>query len=155
MPKNYKFTARIEAGDRGGAFLFFPYDVEKEFGTKGRVPVKATIDGVSYTGSLIKYGAPQHMLGVEKAIRQQIGKGPGDRVEVVLKKDDAVREVEVPPAFKTLMKKEGLLTFFESLSYTHRKEYCRWITEAKKEETRARRLEKAVEMLRDKVKTPG
>jgi len=79
----------------------------------------------------------------------------GDRVEVVLKKDDEVREVEVPPAFKTLMKKEGLLTFFESLSYTHRKEYCRWITEAKKEETRARRLEKAVEMLRDKVKTPG
>ena len=155
MPKNYKFTARIEAGDRGGAFLFFPYDVEKEFGTKGRVPVKATIDGVSYTGSLIKYGAPQHMLGVEKVIRQQIGKGPGDRVEVVLKKDDDVREVEVPPAFKTLMKKEGLLTFFESLSYTHRKEYCRWITEAKKEETRARRLEKAVEMLRDKVKTPG
>jgi uncharacterized protein YdeI (YjbR/CyaY-like superfamily) len=53
------------------------------------------------------------------------------------------------------MKKEGLLTFFESLSYTHRKEYCRWIREAKKEETRARRLEKAVEMLRDKVKTPG
>jgi len=155
MPKNYKFTARIEAGDRGGAFLFFPYDVEKEFGTKGRVPVRATIDGVSYTGSLIKYGAPQHMLGVEKAIRQHIGKGPGDRVEVVLKKDDEVREVEVPPAFKTLMKKQGLLTFFESLSYTHRKEYCRWITEAKKEETRARRLEKAVEMLRDKVKTPG
>jgi hypothetical protein len=155
MPKNYKFTARIEAGDGGGAFLFFPYDVEKEFGTRGRVPVKAMIDGVSYTGSLIKYGAPQHMLGVEKAIRQQIGKGPGDRVEVVLKKDDEVREVEVPPAFKILMKKEGLLTFFESLSYTHRKEYCRWITEAKKEETRARRLEKAVEMLRDKVKTPG
>ncbi len=123
MPKNYKFTARIEAGDRGGAFLFFPYDVEKEFGTRGRVPVTATIDGVSYRGSLIKYGAPQHMLGVEKAIRQQIQKEPGDRVEVVLKKDDEVREVEIPPAFKTLMKKEGLLTFFESLSYTHRKEY--------------------------------
>ncbi len=53
------------------------------------------------------------------------------------------------------MKKEGLLPFFESLSYTHRKEYCRWVSEAKKEETRAKRLEKAVVMLRDKVKTPG
>jgi Domain of unknown function (DUF1905)/Bacteriocin-protection, YdeI or OmpD-Associated len=155
MPKSYKFTARIEAGDRGGAFLFFPYDVEEEFGTKGRVPVKATIDGVAYTGSLIKYGAPQHMLGVEKAIRQQIGKVPGDHVEVLLKKDDEIREVDVPPAFKTLMKKAGVLTFFEGLSYTHRKEYCRWITEAKKDETRVRRLAKAVEMLRDKVKTPG
>ena len=52
------------------------------------------------------------------------------------------------------MKKEGLLPFFEKLSYTHRKEYCRWITEAKKEETRSQRLEKAVEMLKKGIKTP-
>jgi uncharacterized protein YdeI (YjbR/CyaY-like superfamily) len=48
-----------------------------------------------------------------------------------------------------------LLPFFEGLSYTHRKEYCRWIAEAKKEETRARRLARAVEMLREGVRTPG
>ena len=154
MPKNYKFTARIEEGGQGGAFLYFPYDVEREFGTKGRVPVKATIDGVAYTGSLFKYSAPQHVLGVTKAIREETGKGPGDRVEVLLRKDEEVREVDVPPAFTRLMKKEGLLPFFESLSYTHRKEYCRWITEAKKEVTRARRLEKAVAMLHAKVRTP-
>jgi uncharacterized protein YdeI (YjbR/CyaY-like superfamily) len=41
------------------------------------------------------------------------------------------------------------------LSYTHRKEYCRWITEAKKEETRLKRLEKAIEMLKQRVSTPG
>ena len=56
--------------------------------------------------------------------------------------------------FKKSIKKEGLLPFFEKLSYTHRKEYCRWITEAKKEETRLRRLEKAIEMLKKGVKTP-
>jgi hypothetical protein len=155
MAKSYKFTARIEEGEHGGAFLYFPYDVEREFGTRGKVPVKATIDGVAYTGSLFKYAAPQHMLGVQKTIRQEIGKGPGDRVEVVLRKDEEVREVDVPPAFKALMKKEEVLPFFQSLSYTHRKEYCRWIAEAKKEETRARRLEKAIAMLKAKVKTPG
>jgi uncharacterized protein YdeI (YjbR/CyaY-like superfamily) len=53
------------------------------------------------------------------------------------------------------MKQEGLLSFFEGLSFTHRKEYCRWITEGKKEETRLKRLEKAVEMLRKKIRTPG
>ena len=53
------------------------------------------------------------------------------------------------------MKKHGVRTFFDSLSYTNRKEYCRWITEAKKEETRAARLEKSIEMLRKGVKTPG
>ena len=53
------------------------------------------------------------------------------------------------------MKKEGLLPVFEKLSYPHRKEYCRWITEAKKQETRLKRLEKAIEMLKKGVSTKG
>ena len=153
--KKYKFKAKIEAGDGGGAYVLFPYDTAKEFGTKGKVPVKATFDGVAYAGSLIKYGNPLHMLGLLKAIREQIGKGPGDAVEVVLWKDEAPRTVEVPAQFKNLLKSEGLLAVFEKLSYTHRKEYCRWITEAKKEETRSRRLTKAVVMLKKGVPTPG
>jgi uncharacterized protein YdeI (YjbR/CyaY-like superfamily) len=95
------------------------------------------------------------MLPVLKAIRQQTGKGPGDTIDVVVSKDEELRTLEVPSHFEKLMKKEGLLPFFEGLSYTHRKEYCRWITEAKKEETRVKRLEKAVDMLKQKVKTPG
>src|SRR5579864_7115449 len=145
--KKYKFKAKIEAGDGGGAYVLFPYDTEKEFATKGRVPVKATFNGVPYSGSLIKYGDPQHMLPMLKAIREEIGKGPGDAIEVVVWKDEETRTLEVPAPFEKLLKKEGLLPFFEKLSYTHRKEYCRWITGAKKEETRLRRLEKAVEML--------
>jgi len=153
--KKYKFKAKIEAATGGGAHVFFPYDTEKEFATKGRIPIKATFDGVPYTGSLIKYGHPQHMLGLLKGIREEIGKGPGDVVDVVIWKDEEVRTVEVPAEFQKLMKKEKLLSFFEGLSYTHRKEYCRWITEAKKEETRAARLEKSIVMLRKGIKTPG
>jgi len=153
--KKYKFTAKIVAGDGGGAAVLFPYDTEKEFATKGKVPIKATFNGVPYTGSLIKYGNPQHMLPMLKAIREQIGKGPGDTIEVVLWKDEEERTLEVPAPFERLMKKEGLLPFFEKLSYTHRKEYCRWISEAKKEETRSKRLEKAIEMLKRGVTTPG
>jgi Domain of unknown function (DUF1905)/Bacteriocin-protection, YdeI or OmpD-Associated len=153
--KKYKFKAKIEAGDGGGAHVFFPFDTQKEFATKGKVPVKATFDGVPYTGSLIKYGHPLHMLGILKTVRAQIGKKPGDTIEVVLWKDDEVRTVEVPAEFKKSMKKEGLLPNFDKLSYTHRKEYCRWITEAKKKETRERRLQKAIEMLKNGVPTPG
>jgi uncharacterized protein YdeI (YjbR/CyaY-like superfamily) len=65
------------------------------------------------------------------------------------------RTIAIPAQFEELIKKEGLLSFFEQLSYTHRKEYCRWVTEAKKEETRLKRLAKAVEMLKKGVKTPG
>jgi len=153
--KKYKFKAKIQSGQGGGAFVFFPYDVGKEFGTKGQVPVQATFDGIEYRGSLFKYGQPQHMLGLLKAIRDKLGKGAGDAVEVEVWKDEQERTVEVPAEFQRLLKKEGLLPFFDKLSYTHRKEYCRWITEAKKEETRLRRLEKAVDMLKKGIKSPG
>jgi Domain of unknown function (DUF1905)/Bacteriocin-protection, YdeI or OmpD-Associated len=137
--KKYKFKARMESGEGGGAYILYPYDTEKEFGTKGRVPVQATFDGVPYAGSLVKYGQPQHMLGILKAIREQIGKQPGDTIQVELCKDETPRTVAVPATFAAAMRKAGVLAAFERLSYTHRKEYCRWLTEAKKEETRAPR----------------
>src|SRR5262245_55570049 len=108
--KKYKFKAKIQAGDGGGAFVLFPYDVEKEFGTKGRVPVKATIDGMPFTVGLMKYGYPQHFMGVEKSFRERIRKGPGDVIDVELWKDDEERTVDVPPELQKLLKKEGLLS---------------------------------------------
>jgi hypothetical protein len=153
--KKYSFVAKIQEGHGGGAFVVFPYDVEKEFGTKGRVPVKATFDGVEQTGALMKMGLPQHLIGVAKAIRAEIGKSIGDPIKVVVWKDQGERVVEIPADFKQRMEREKLLPFFESLSYTHRKEYCRWLTEAKKEETRRNRFEKAIELLKKGVKTPG
>lgn len=152
--KKYKFTAKIEEAGGGGAYVLFPYDVEKEFGTRGRIPVKATFNGVEYTGTMVKYGMPQHMLVVLKGIRQQIGKAPGDTIEVVVWKDEAERVLEVPDYFEKVLKKEKLWDGFSKLSYTHRKEYVRWITEAKKEETRNNRLVKAVDMLKKGGKTP-
>ena len=56
--------------------------------------------------------------------------------------------------FEKLLKKEKVWAAFDRLSYTHKKEYVRWITEARREETRAARLAKSVEMLRVGVKTP-
>ena len=153
--KKYKFKAKIQAGDGGGAYILFPYDVEKEFGTKGKIPVIALFEGIEYRGSLMKYGLPQHFLGVQKAIREQIARSIGDIVNVELWKDEEERVVEIPVEFAKLLKQEKLLPFFERLSFTHRKEYCRWITEAKKEETRLARIAKAVAMLKRGVKTPG
>lgn len=154
--KQYKFNATIEStGSSGGAYVLFPYDVKQEFGTRGQVPVKVTFDGTPYTGTMVKYGHPQHMLPMLKDIREKVGKQPGDIVSVVVERDMSIRTVEIPPEFEKLLKKEKLLPVFEKLSYTHRKEYCRWITEAKKEETRQARLAKSITMLRTGVKTPG
>jgi bifunctional DNA-binding transcriptional regulator/antitoxin component of YhaV-PrlF toxin-antitoxin module len=153
--KNYKFKAKIQEGRGGGAYVVFPFETEKEFGTKGKVAVKTTIDGEPYVGSIMRMGMPEHILGVPKAIRDKLGKGPGAMIEVVLSKDEAVRTIEVPPEFKKRLEKEKLLAFFEGQSFTHRKEYVRWITEAKKEETRQARFEKAIELLKKGTKTPG
>jgi hypothetical protein len=95
------------------------------------------------------------MLGMLKAIRAKTGRGPGDTIEVVVWKDEELRTVEVPAQFETLLRKEGLLPVFRKLSYTHRKEYCRWITDAKKEETRSKRLAKTVAMLKRESAAPA
>jgi hypothetical protein len=79
--KKYKFKAKIEAGDHGGAYVLFPYDTEKEFATKGKVPVKATFNRVPYTGSLIKYGNPLHMMGVLKSNARKLGKAQAIRLK--------------------------------------------------------------------------
>jgi hypothetical protein len=152
--KRYRFQAKIEPGDGGGAYVLFPFDVEREFGTKGKVPVQARFNGVPYAGTLIKYGNPVHVLPMLKAIREQIGAAPGDTVDVELWKDEKPRVIEVPADFKQAMKEQGVMPLFDRLSFTHRKEYCRWITEAKKDETRMRRVETAVELLAKGVKTP-
>jgi uncharacterized protein YdeI (YjbR/CyaY-like superfamily) len=89
-------------------------------------------------------------------VRKAIGKNPGDSVHVIIEEETEERIVEVPADLLSLLKNEpDLLAFFNKLSFTHKKEYVRWITEAKKAETRTARLTKALEMMRKQVKTPG
>jgi hypothetical protein len=152
--KKYSFRAKIEPGPGGGAFVRFPYDVEKEFGVKGRVPVKVTFEGIAYTGSLVQCGGLQHMVGIVRTIREQTGKQPGDSVRVQLWRDESERTVDVPADFARLMQKHDVRDFFDSLGFTNRKEYCHWITAAKKEQTRAARLTKSIDMMRRGIRTP-
>ena len=68
--KKYKFRAKIETGDVGGAYVFFPCDTEKEFAPKGKVPEKATFNRLPYTYSFVKYSNHHYMLGMLKAIHE-------------------------------------------------------------------------------------
>jgi hypothetical protein len=102
--KIYEFDALIQKHpDMDASFIEFPYDVEKEFGTKGQVKVLATFDGYEYRGSLAKMGHPVHRLGLTKEIRNAIRKKPGDTIHVTLKKDEAPRIVEAPDDFSKLL----------------------------------------------------
>ncbi|HNW60520.1 MAG TPA: YdeI/OmpD-associated family protein [bacterium] len=154
--KKYEFDALIQKNpDLNAAFIEFPFDVEKEFGTKGRVKVVATFDGYEYRGSLVRMGYPCHWLGLTQQVRAAIRKNPGESVHVVLTKDEEPREVTLPEDLaRKLNENLEAKLFFNGLSFTHRKEYVRWIVEAKKQETREKRLLKAIDLLRAQVKHP-
>ena len=145
--KEYKFNATIQPAGGGGAYVSFPYNVQEEFG-KSRVPIQCTIDGEPYRGTMVKYGNPEHMIVVLKEIREKIGKGVGDEVKIWLREDKEERTIDAPEGLLMLLKKNKLQDKFDKLSFTHRKEYIKWIKDAKKEETRLSRIEKTIEKIK-------
>jgi Bacteriocin-protection, YdeI or OmpD-Associated/Domain of unknown function (DUF1905) len=149
MTKKHTFTATIQNAGGGGAFVEVPFDVEGIFGSK-RPKVKALIEGVPYRGILMRMGMECHILGIRKEIREQVGKTFGDEIQVTIEPDLEERVIEIPKdLMKELKKDKEAKTFFDKLSYTHRKEYVTWVTEAKKEETRQNRIVKTIEMLKE------
>lgn len=148
MAKKQTFTAVIQNAGSGGAFVDIPFDVEAAFGAK-RPKVRALIEGVPYRGILTRMGGDQHILIILKGIREQIGKTFGDEVRITVEPDTEPRVVEAPKDLaKELSRDREAKAFFDKLSYTHQREYVLWIDEAKKEETRRKRIAKAVEMLK-------
>jgi hypothetical protein len=150
MSKVFKFTAVIQNAGEGGAFVEVPFDVEEAFGSK-RPKVKATIEGVSYRGTLVRMGTECHLLIILKGIREQVGKTFGDEVKITVELDTEPRVVAIPKDLAGALKKDREAKIrFGKLSYTHQKEYVTWIEEAKKDETRQRRLAKTLVMLKAK-----
>lgn len=150
---SHNFEAIIKKiPDKDATYIEIPFDVEKEFGAK-RVKVKAKFNGVEYRGSIVKMGLDCHMIGITKAIRKEMGKDVGDSIFVEIEKDEEVREIDLPMDFKDeLEKNDEALKFYNSLSYSAKRKYYQWITSAKKEETRQKRIVEAVLKLESNIK---
>jgi hypothetical protein len=150
MTKTHTFKATILDAGGGGAFVEVPFDVEKVFGEK-KPKIKAIIEGAPYRGLLVRMGGPNHILIILKSIREQVGKTFGDEIKVSVELDVEERVAVVPAELKRAFKSDKVAkAAFERLSYTHKKEYVTWIGEAKKEETRQKRIIKTLEMLKKK-----
>ena len=141
------FEAAIVVNDGGGAWVEVPGEVVAALGGGGRIPVVASFDGVGYRGSIASMGGCM-ALGVLKSIRNELGKGDGDAVTVTVERDTGERVVEVPEDLAAALAEAGLREAFDGLSYSHRREHVNAINDAKKAETRARRIAKALEMLK-------
>jgi hypothetical protein len=113
-----------------------------------RFPVVATVNGYTWRTSIARRRG-EFLLGLSRAVRQEAGVEAGDSVDVGLELDTAERTVDVPEALATALAGDpAAREVFDRLAYTHRKEYARWIEEAKRDETRQRRVGQAIEMLR-------
>ncbi|MEN8615165.1 YdeI/OmpD-associated family protein [Dehalogenimonas sp. THU2] len=135
------------------AFICVPFDVKETFGTRARVAVKGTFDGVEYRGT-IKPMTGGHVIGVNAEIRKALGKHTGDTIHVIMEKDTEQRTVEIPADLLTALDNNPAAhDYFNKLPYSHRNEYVENIIEAKKPETRTRRVEKMVNDLKGRVET--
>jgi hypothetical protein len=146
----HAFDAELIKPDASGtwAYITIPFSVEKVFGKKGQVKVKGTVNGVPYRSSVAPRGDGTHYMVVNQDIRSAAGVELGDIVHVLMSIDTRPRTVEVPQPLRfALGNNAKAKNTVEGLSYSHKKEYVSWIEGAKREETRARRIEKAVEML--------
>ncbi len=114
-----------------------------------RFPVLATVNGHTWRTSVARMRG-EYLVGLNRAVREAAGVQAGDAVEVELELDEAPREVVVPSSLAAALAADRAAgKAFDSLAFTHRKEFARWIEEAKREETRDRRVAKTLEMLRE------
>ena len=143
MAEKQIFEVELEKHENMDATgITIPFDVEKVFGAK-RVPVKVSINGVDHRSTIMRMGG-KYMMAVPKIFRDAAGIKAGELVEVTMEKDTEKRAVEVPKDLAEALKKASLTDVFAKMSYTHQKEYVNAINEAKKEETRQRRIEKTI-----------
>lgn len=114
---------------------------------EARPPVRGNLNGFQFRGRIAKYGG-EYMLGFRREIREGASVEAGDTVDVEIELDTEPRTVALPDDLAAALDEEARATF-DRMAYTHRREYVEWITEAKRPETRTRRVTKAAELIRD------
>ncbi len=153
--KRQRFRVRLESarGTQAATFVA-PFDVQEVFGTRARVPVRGTLNGAPFRGSLFPMGG-RHFMVVNRKLREAAGVRAGDTVSVTLERDTEPRVVTPPEDFARALGADGQArAAWEKLSYRHRREYAEHIEEARRHETRRRRIEKSIRLLADGRREP-
>jgi mutator protein MutT len=151
MIAGMRFRATIELGGKTATGIEVPEAVIDGLGAGKRPPVTVTINGYRYRTTAVRMGG-RYLVPLSAENRAGAGVAAGDEVEVEIALDEAPREVELPSDLDAALDAEARAAY-DKLSFTHRKEWVRWVEEAKKPETRAARVAKTVEGLRAGRKT--
>jgi hypothetical protein len=138
-------TTLLQTGNNTG--IEVPPEVIEALGGGKRPPVALTVNGYAYRSSVGVMGG-RCLVPFSSEHRAASGLKGGDAIVVEIELDSAPREVTVPEDFAKALQAAGLRTKFDALAISHRKEHVRAIEEAKAADTRARRIEKAIEKLK-------
>jgi len=143
-----RFSVELERVQKTATMFRVPFDLEEAFG-RARPPVKVTIRGHTWRTTPGVYGGVGHIV-VNRAVKAATGVDAGDRVPVTMQLDTEPRTVAVPDDLRAALDREPeAAKAFDRLSFTHRREYVGWVEEAKRPETRARRVVGTVERVRE------
>jgi len=150
MPEQSKQTfdtTILQIGNNTG--ICVPEEVVEKLGAGKKPTVTVTVNNYVYRNTIAVMDG-KFMIGVSADIRNKTGIKGGDEVIVELELDNEPREVILPPDFKVALNENlNAKKFFEGLSYSNKQRYVLPIGQAKTEETRQRRIEKAIRNLSD------
>jgi hypothetical protein len=146
-----RFESTVELGGKTATGIPIPDEVIEALGSSKRPPVAVTINGHTYRTTAVRMGG-RFLVPLSAENREAAGVAAGEDITVDLEADTAPREVTLPDDLAAAMDDEARAAY-DGLSYTHRKEWVRWVEEAKKPETRTTRIEKTVTGLREGKKT--
>ena len=153
--KPFKAKVQAKGPNKAWSFVDLPFDVEKEFGSKGRVSVKASLGGETFHTSIFPNGDGTHHLMFNRAMQKASGAGDGATVAIKLERDTG-EEPEIPAALKAALKGNAAASAkFKALTPSCRREYSNWIASAKRDETRVDRSAKTVKMVLAGKKRPS
>ena len=153
----FKFEAQLKKGinQQGWTYVDIPATVSRKFEKKGRIPVTGSVDNESFRTSILPKGDGTHYLFVSQPLLKITGKTVGDFVKIIFSEDIEPRTVDVPDdIIEAFSVSQKAITTFTKFSYSHKKELTEWINEAKRQDTRERRIIKAMVML-ENYKKPG
>jgi hypothetical protein len=143
-----RFRATLETNGRTATGIEVPSAVVDALGAGKRPPVRVTLHEHTYRTTVARMGG-RFLVPVSAEVRKAAGVTAGDELDVGIELDDAPRTVDVPTDLAAALASEPeAAQAWERLAYTHRKEWVRSVEDAKKPETRARRVAAAVDALR-------
>ena len=143
-----RFHSQILQGNKTATGIHIPDEVVAALGTSRKPAVRVTLNGYTYRSTVASMGG-RFMVGVSAEVREKAGVAGGDELDIDIELDTEPRNVELPDDFAAALAAEpDAKAFFERLSYSHQRRHVMAIEAAKAAETRQRRIDQSLAMLK-------